>query len=145
MEDFGGSGVKANGFEWAVTVAVEVRKEGDVWLAACPGLHVGSHGKTEAEARAMLREALNGFFECCAETGAFRDAIEEPGVTSAFPVAGAVAGGTSHTERVPEMGKDEIPVPIPARQGHAERDVRAEGRSAQSGDRTERFLGLLKR
>ncbi len=94
--------MKANDFEWVVTVEVEVRKEGDVWLAACPGLHVGSHGKTEAEARAMLREALTGFFECCAETGTFQDAIEEPGVISAFPVAETAMGGTSSTDQVPE-------------------------------------------
>ena len=50
----------------------------------------------------MLREALTGFFECCAETGTFQDAIEEPGVISAFPVAGAVAGGISPTLNVPE-------------------------------------------
>lgn len=92
----------ASGFEWAVTVEVEVHKEGNVWLAACPGLHVGSHGKTETDARAMLREALTGFFECCAEMGTFRDAIRQPGVISAFPVAEAVARGISSTDHVPE-------------------------------------------
>ena len=76
----------AGALEWVVTVEIEIHKEGVAWLADCPGLHVGSHGRTEAEAREMLREALTGFFECCDELGTFQDAIKEQGVISAVPV-----------------------------------------------------------
>lgn len=94
-------------FEWVVTVEVETHREGDLWLAECPGLNVGSHGKTEPEAREMLKEALTGFFECCDELGTFQEAIKEPGVVSAVPVTLATlrtspsSGYVAEWERVP--------------------------------------------
>ncbi len=93
-------------FEWIVTVEIEVHREEDVWLAECPGLHVGSHGRNEAEAREMLREALTGFFECCDELGTFQEAIKERGVISVVPVTLATsrrspsAGYVAEWERV---------------------------------------------
>ncbi len=95
------------GFEGVVTVRTEVRKEGNVWHAECPGLRLASFGAAAEEARAKLRQALARFFERCAETGSLDDAIREDGVISAFPVTSAVRTGAASTldisewERVP--------------------------------------------
>ena len=44
-----------------------IEKEDDLYVAICPELNVASQGKTVAEARANLIEALELFFECASE------------------------------------------------------------------------------
>ncbi len=100
----------AGALEWVVTVEVEIHKEDDVWLANCPGLHVGSHGGSEVEAREMLRDALIGFFECCDELGAFQDAIKEQGVVSAVPVTLASRTRSASENYVAEW--ERVPISI---------------------------------
>lgn len=41
-----------------------IQREGDGFVALCPGLDVASQGGTIEEARGNLREALELFFEC---------------------------------------------------------------------------------
>lgn len=103
------------GFEGVVTVRTEVHREGNTWLAECPGLEVAGSGMTEVEARAMLLKALVGFFERCAETDSLDDAIRRDGVISAFPVTSAARTGmasaldSSEWERVPLRNRLETP------------------------------------
>ncbi|MCY3932011.1 MAG: hypothetical protein OXH70_09845 [Acidobacteria bacterium] len=94
------------GFEGVVTVRTEVHREGNSWLAECPGLDVEGSGVTETEARAMLWTALAGFLERCVETGSLDDVVRKNGVISAFPVTAAAKTDSSTLnssgwERVP--------------------------------------------
>lgn len=95
------------GFEGIVTVRTEVHREGNSWLAECPGFEVEGSGMTKVEARAALRKALSGFFERCAEAGSLDDAVRKRGVISAYPVTSAARTGaasaldSSEWERVP--------------------------------------------
>jgi predicted RNase H-like HicB family nuclease len=41
-----------------------VEKEGDMYVALCPELDVGSQGRTVEEATANLKEAVELFLEC---------------------------------------------------------------------------------
>ena len=41
-----------------------IRKEHDGYFSICPELSIASQGDTVAEAQAMLKEALEGWFEC---------------------------------------------------------------------------------
>lgn len=41
-----------------------IRKEEDQYFSICPELSIASQGDTVEEAKAMLKEALEGWFEC---------------------------------------------------------------------------------
>ena len=43
-------------------------REGDGFYSLCPELAVASQGKTETEAKNMLREAVAGYLESCFES-----------------------------------------------------------------------------
>ena len=45
-----------------------IEREGDGYVALCPGLDVASQGVTVAEARENLKEALELFFETASST-----------------------------------------------------------------------------
>ncbi|MCE2559770.1 MAG: type II toxin-antitoxin system HicB family antitoxin [Acidobacteria bacterium] len=63
-----------------MTVQVEARREGDVWVATCPALDVASHGDTREESYRMLEEALAGFFEDCCEHETLLAVLAERGL-----------------------------------------------------------------
>jgi len=44
-----------------------IEKEGDGYVALCPELEIASQGDTVEEARAMVKEAVELFFECASE------------------------------------------------------------------------------
>jgi predicted RNase H-like HicB family nuclease len=44
-----------------------IEKEGDGFVALCPELDIASQGGTVKEARAMLKEAVELFYECASE------------------------------------------------------------------------------
>ena len=44
-----------------------IEREDDGFVALCPELDVASQGDTVEEARAMLKEAVELFFECASE------------------------------------------------------------------------------
>ncbi|MDE2975899.1 MAG: hypothetical protein OXU63_00085 [Acidobacteriota bacterium] len=96
------------GFEGVVTVRTEVHREGNSWLAECPGLEVEGSGVTETEARAMLWKALAGFFKRCAETGSLDDVVRKNGVISAFPVTSADRADSAST--LDSSGWERVPV-----------------------------------
>ena len=50
-------------------VTVMVYEQGDYMVAYCPALDLSSYGKTENEAVAAFREALDIFLEYCVEEG----------------------------------------------------------------------------
>lgn len=107
-----------NVFEFLVTVEMEMHREGDVWVATCPALNVASHGVSEAEAHAMLREALAGFFECCAETGVLQEALKKVDVVSALPATLAATERAAPAAAIPERVR--VPVNLsPAHYDHA--------------------------
>lgn len=107
----------ADVFDFVVTVETEVHKEEDAWVASCPALNVASHGDSEAEARAMLLEALVGFFECCTETGVLHEALRKLGVVSVLPLTLAATEGATSAARIPERMR--VPVNmLPPRHEH---------------------------
>lgn len=53
--------------------------EGDWIVASCPSLDVHSQGRSEAEAVAQLREAVQLFLETCLETGTLDTVLAELG------------------------------------------------------------------
>ena len=50
-----------------VQLTAVIEREGDVYVATCPELDIASHGDTVDEARAMLVEALEGWFATATE------------------------------------------------------------------------------
>lgn len=44
-----------------------IEQEGDGYVALCPELDIASEGDTVEEARLMLKEAVELFFECASE------------------------------------------------------------------------------
>jgi len=44
-----------------------IEQEGDGYVALCPELDIASEGDTVEEARMMLKEAVELFFECASE------------------------------------------------------------------------------
>ena len=44
------------------TLTALIQREGDWYVSLCPELDIASQGRTVEEARANLREALEGFF-----------------------------------------------------------------------------------
>ena len=47
-----------------IRVTALIEREGDGFVALCPELDIASQGDTVEEARAMLKEAVELFFEC---------------------------------------------------------------------------------
>jgi len=50
-----------------VQLTAVIEREGDVYVASCPELDIASHGGSVDEARAMLIEALEGWFKTASE------------------------------------------------------------------------------
>lgn len=138
------------GFEGVVTVQTEVHREGNAWLAECPGLEVKGSGMTEIEARAMLWKALAGFFERCAETGSLDDVVRKNGVISAFPVTSAARTDAASTlyssawERVPVRNCPGTPAAKPPGVRAEETPLERRRRLLQevTSDFTRRGIGL---
>jgi len=62
-----------------------IDREGDGYVATCPGLGVVSQGNTVEEARLNLVEAVEGFFEAASPSEIERRWKTETHVTSILP------------------------------------------------------------
>lgn len=89
------------GTEIAVTVAIEVLREGDRWLARCPRLLVSSHGRNEVEALEMLTEALTGYLEDCWEHGVLEETLRSRDVLGVAPAVPAGVSTDSPEDKIP--------------------------------------------
>jgi len=67
-----------------MNIPVEVKKEGDVYVAFCPVLDIASQGCSGQEARDNLAEAISLFFLTCIEMGTFSDVLKQCGFTPAL-------------------------------------------------------------
>ena len=76
-----------------------IRKEDDGYFSICPELSVASQGDTVEEAKAMLKEALEGWFEC-ADLEEFEYLVD--GQSKVLPVcvtaSTAARGSSTHDE-----------------------------------------------
>jgi len=54
-------------------------KEGEIYVSLCPELNVSSFGDTIDEAKASLKEAVEGFIEECEIMGTLEEVLEEAG------------------------------------------------------------------
>ena len=84
-----------------VTVAMELLREGDRWLARCPGLLVSSHGRSKTDAREMLREALTGYLEDCREHGVLEEALRSPDVLGVTPMVAVGLSSDAPEHQIP--------------------------------------------
>ncbi|MBI5289114.1 MAG: type II toxin-antitoxin system HicB family antitoxin [Chloroflexi bacterium] len=50
-----------------VRLTAVIRRENDAYVSLCPELDIASHGDSVDEARAMLIEAVQGWFETASE------------------------------------------------------------------------------
>jgi predicted RNase H-like HicB family nuclease len=64
-----------------------VIREGDEYVSLCPELDVSSCGSTPEEARAMLREALEGFLEVASDEEIERRLANPVGFSEAFQLS----------------------------------------------------------
>ena len=62
-----------------IAYTIHTFKEGDTYVAHVPELDVSSCGRTNDEARANVREAVQGFLETSAEMGTLDEILEESG------------------------------------------------------------------
>ena len=62
-----------------LSIRVEIFKEDDLYVALSPELNVSSFGETIDEARASIKEAIEGFLEVCREMGTLNEVLEEAG------------------------------------------------------------------
>ena len=78
------------------TIALEVNLQAYVrretarrWIATCPLIDVTSQGRTNAEARACLQEAVELWFESCIARGVLEQALREanfrPSISTVLP------------------------------------------------------------
>jgi predicted RNase H-like HicB family nuclease len=51
-----------------LTVTAVIEREGDGYVSLCPELDIASQGSTREEARANLREAVEGFLEAASDS-----------------------------------------------------------------------------
>ncbi len=98
------------------------------WVAVCPRIDVASQGKTVAEAKRYLREAVELWFESCVERGvldrAMREANFRPLPTGELPPTGGecvlVNRGSAPKEEEDVLGDlFPISIEIPAYQAAA--------------------------
>lgn len=62
-----------------IAFTVHIFKEGNVFVAHVPELDVSSCGSSEVEARKNIQDAVGGFLEASAETGALEEILQEAG------------------------------------------------------------------
>ncbi|HUG43818.1 MAG TPA: hypothetical protein VMN76_06205 [Acidobacteriota bacterium] len=62
-----------------INVPYRAHKEGEWWVAYCPSLEVASQGRTKAESKKNLIEAISLFFVSCYERGTLNEALKELG------------------------------------------------------------------
>lgn len=61
---------------------IEIFKEDKLYVAVAPELNVSSFGKTQKEAKASLKEAVELFLEECKRMGTLDDVLMEAGFKS---------------------------------------------------------------
>ena len=69
----------------AIKAIVYLNKEGNWYVATCPLFDVGSQGRTEEEALRSVEEALQLFFETCADMGTLGQVMREVGMHAPQP------------------------------------------------------------
>ncbi len=62
-----------------IHLKIEVFREDDVYVALAPELNVSSFGETIEDAKASLKEAIEGFVEECERIGTLDEVLEESG------------------------------------------------------------------
>ena len=62
-----------------ISVKIEIFKEGDVYSALAPELHISSFGDTPEDAKNSVYEAIEAFVEECREMGTLEEILEESG------------------------------------------------------------------
>jgi len=67
-------------FKITFQIPVTVTKKKKWWVSRSPDLQVSSQGATKAKALESLKEALELFFETCAERNTFFEVMQECGV-----------------------------------------------------------------
>jgi predicted RNase H-like HicB family nuclease len=67
-------------------VTVMLYQQGDYVMAYCPALELSSYGKTEQEATAAFREALDIFLEYCGEQGTLEQNLIACGWDISVPI-----------------------------------------------------------
>lgn len=96
--------------EFKVSVPVRVRKQDDVFVAACPALDVVSQGDSHDDALENLVRAIQLFLTTCYETGTLDDVLRDSGFEpTSFPRRGEYAGETV-----------DVPLHLLSRRRHAE-------------------------
>ncbi len=70
--------------EAEIALSVQVWKEGPTHIAYTPELDISSCGKTTAQAKSHLREAVSLFMEEAARMGSLGAILEESGLDSTF-------------------------------------------------------------
>ena len=68
-----------------IHVAIE-RDEDGYYLLSCPGLPVCTEGRDAGEAKAMIVDAVECFFDACRETGVFAEVVAKLGVRGDNPL-----------------------------------------------------------
>jgi predicted RNase H-like HicB family nuclease len=69
------------GVKFSVRLPALVEREGDGWVATCESLDVVTNGRTRAEAKAALVEAVQLFIEDCFLEGTLTEVLRECGFT----------------------------------------------------------------
>jgi|SRR5277367_1313563 len=77
--DMASTTLAARNSEAEIALTVEVWKEGASYIAYSPELDISSWGKTTAQARSRLREAVALFMEEAARMGTLAAILEESG------------------------------------------------------------------
>lgn len=70
------------------------------WVTGCPKLDVHSQGRTEREAKASLKEAIELWVEDCLERGVLNAALLEAGFEKVHPAA--IRPGDQHISVYPQ-------------------------------------------
>lgn len=69
--------------DFKISLQIQVRQDGDAWVAWCLALDVHGQGRTRAEAVASLEGSVMAWFESCIERGVLPEALKELGFQSA--------------------------------------------------------------
>lgn len=84
------------------------------WIATCPAVGVVTQGKSDADARRCLQEAVELWFESCVERGVLDQALREANFRP-FPVQRGDRAKRSRTKDAGLLGEPfEIHLTIPA-------------------------------
>ena len=70
---------RAGAIKFTLTVPVEIKKKGKWYVSSCHPFQVNSQGRTKAEAKDNIIEAMQLFIETCYERGTLEKVLKECG------------------------------------------------------------------